>query len=925
MKRVIGFVLGLCSIEMVLAIPDNITINKGSVAGTVQVKSKDFLYNVKEGGNIDFGDSESGTIGSWNGSVFTLSSSDKLNKSITVTSVGVPLVFDSFLSSQCKVYAPLVGIFGDTQVDNFMVKNLVESEGNNETLLAIEGELATKFLSVYGTTIIGEGGTVNLQENGALSLFGYGCNDYLGIFGTLTSKGRLNVETTENPFAEVINFGNIRSDVKEIYIRTGRFINNETGMILGKKASFQVNTLIENYGLIDFDEFDVMLPDGLTSVAELGLNTLRFIQHGTFMVQEQATLSCNLESLDRTYIHHLVFPYVSELKMAGGETLIDRISGRTSFVGAKEGAIAKIGNMEDGADHVESHGSGSELTIARLISDRKVVFAPKSGGEIIIGSAQAPESFLYTEDGELNLGKLDGKSTALIKGTAKLKMNGATDFTLVAEDEAETQVDQSVVKTAYLLGNEKNTFTGTTVESLNNHGKLRAVDTNIKSVENDNEISFAGNTLTDKLYNSGVATFENGKHNVGNYVGRSLEAAIKVQSKKQIADEVRTLTGLSNEEESAVVNSEKQDQVSNEVKKLLDFEKNVILQTGSSLATIDNITGTGDIEAFRQIHNKKLPTMFHTVGNVAAVLDYMPRPNELPEHDGGDFLILANMHEDYINSTDISYDDVLIFMQMNGHKWENRYAKFIAGGLKVNNASSWGNTEGFIGLERLLSVDAGVIYNTSNPIARDNGRWVDDWSNWRARLVYYCPATYYSPKSNRGIAVIDGDINLKSQTNILNQFSNIYAGGNFNAKAGNVFDNKVGNILASGKGQSSIEAQNIKNECLPLYIRKGEAHAKGRCGWGFGRHTWYADSYTAELVTQSPGSTMLFRGDLETRGNVENIGSKLLSQGLFSGYVNSRSMLENIAMHGSRGTAIEEDFLNYEAPLLFMHVDSEKS
>ena len=68
--------------------------------------------------------------------------------------------------------------------------------------------------------------------------------------------------------------------------------------------------------------------------------------------------------------------------MAGGKTLINRISGKTSFIGAKEGAVAKIGNLEDGADHVESHGNGSELTIARLVSDKEVVFAPKSGGEI---------------------------------------------------------------------------------------------------------------------------------------------------------------------------------------------------------------------------------------------------------------------------------------------------------------------------------------------------------------------------------------------------------------------------------------------------------------------------------------------------------------------------------------------------------------
>lgn len=64
---------------------------------------------------------------------------------------------------------------------------------------------------------------------------------------------------------------------------------------------------------------------------------------------------------------------------------------------------------------------------------------------------------------------------------------------------------------------------------------------------------------------------------------------------------------------------------------------------------------------------------------------------------------------------------------------------------------------------------------------------------------------------------------------------------------------------------------------------------------------------------------------LKTTGYTENIGSKLLSGGIFDGYVNSRSVLENIAMHGSRGTAIEEDFLNNEAPLLFVHTDGIES
>jgi hypothetical protein len=252
--------------------------------------------------------------------------------------------------------------------------------------------------------------------------------------------------------------------------------------------------------------------------------------------------------------------------------------------------------------------------------------------------------------------------------------------------------------------------------------------------------------------------------------------------------------------------------------------------------------------------------------------------------------------------------------------------------LQVREANSFGNLDGMIHLERFLDLDTGRIFNTSQAVARDNSRWVSthshgpgwcranlgrDW--WRTDLAYRCPATYYSINPNTGI-IVNGDVILRSDTDISNRFSTIFSTtGSFSATARREFENIVGSIVVLGQNPSSITAETITNSCLPAYLRQGGAQASGRCGWGTGRRTWRLYHHTAEWVTQSHGSMMLLGGDTTFIGHTKNVGSSILSRGLFRGDVSSTSVLENIAQHGSLGTLIDGRYVHGHMPQIFVY------
>lgn len=148
--------------------------------------------------------------------------------------------------------------------------------------------------------------------------------------------------------------------------------------------------------------------------------------------------------------------------------------------------------------------SGGQLSITRLHSDEKSIFTAKAGGKTTIGQAESLNSFMYSGDGSLEFSKLDGKSSAFIRGVAKLKLKRASDLaSLVSTDEAQAKVEKSTIGVVHTLGSKKNSFIGARVSSLNNRAKLEATDTQTTRLDNSGKATFSGNTTTEKMNNEG--------------------------------------------------------------------------------------------------------------------------------------------------------------------------------------------------------------------------------------------------------------------------------------------------------------------------------------------------------------------------------------------------------------------------------------
>jgi hypothetical protein len=321
---------------------------------------------------------------------------------------------------------------------------------------------------------------------------------------------------------------------------------------------------------------------------------------------------------------------------------------------------------------------------------------------ISIFRCKLSSSFIFSHDSQITVGKLGGVSTAFTTGTGGVKVAGATQLDILSTEHSQARVVRSAVNRAYFLGDRPSHFLSTTADSVTNHGELIGVDTTITDFQNTGTATFSGETVTENLSNHGEVIFQSGEHKVTKYSGESNQSKLKIEGE---IEENKSQT-----------------------------EGHIVLQDGDAKVRVEKLTGTGIIDAQQQTYRAKVPTSFHIVGNVDSFLDYMPSVSEIPTHEDGNIRFHVDLSSDFINTGDIDYGDAIFLMNLHGNRWENRRALFGAGGLQVRDASVFGNTDGMISLEQFLDVQAGKIFDISHPIARDNGRWVDDGSNWRARL-----------------------------------------------------------------------------------------------------------------------------------------------------------------------------------------------
>ena len=815
MKKVMCVIL--CFSDCVLGLVQRISLYAGSnpsnVGYSIGYGCSEFSGKFQVGRAVLLGDA---IVGIWNGKSFDISQGTD-DAEIEITSNDISLTLNSLRAKTCRICAPNLQIYGLTRIDNLKAEVL-----NNEHDMDILGTLTTKFCEIHGSATIN--GKIDLLEDGGLIMKGIR-NDYLVNRGVLSSRGKLTIDTTGSYLSRMTNDGIVYSDSGEIVLSANTFINGTNGKITGNDVVFQIREVVENYGVLD-----------LIKCSIISCNCANFIQKGACMIRDIAKFSCDIESYGQTEINQLNFLTLSHLVVNEGRSTINYIFGDIPIIEVGAKAVLEIANSDIRIEHIESVG---RLAIEELKSDRNTIFSTKAGGKIKVRRANLPDSFMFSRNGQIEFDTLHGRASALITEQASIDLKGASQLTLVSDDEARGKITDSCVEMAYFFGNSKNSLFNSRAMSFVNYGDFDAANVAINKFENQGRATFAGITSTAKMENEGEMTFVDGEHRVGLYNGKNRRSKISAKGSHYYAG-----VDIHNE--------------------------NVILQDGRALVLIENILGQGIIESQHQIYQDGFLYGYQLQGNADIFLDYMPDSFELPECTGETRLHIS-LAKDFINDKDRHYEDVILFINMNDHDWKNADSDFIAKALRAENVRMFGNYNGRMVLRDFLQAKAEQIVNTAVPKVRDNGRWVHDSSNWRAHLHFYMPAEYLSQNQTTGI-VSGGDILLDTET-IHNEFSTIAACCGLQIDAGKEIRNRVGTIAAQSK--SRMGAPEIINEDAGVTIRKGEGHASGRCGWGFGRHTWHYDLYVAELVNKSDGARMIFGDKIQIDGQFKNIGSTL--------------------------------------------------
>ncbi len=771
---------------------------------------------------------------------------------IQIISGAIPLTLDSFKAKRCQVLAPEVNLLGRNAIDEFKVA---------KTNLDVAGTLRTNIF-ILNNSFVEVNGLLLVTENGRIMSQGYICS--ILVNGTVGARGDLKIDTSSSLSSKIINNGKLKANSGRVCLAAQEINNSLTGKIRGNNALFIVGDQLQNNGQMEFNQFSLTIPADKKSVAETGYHLVDFLQNGTFNVSGQASIECLFNISGSTRIGKLEFPYTSNLSISGADVYIGSISGKVSIFKVEDGAEAQIGSINDGAEYVEN--SGSQLSVGKYRSGGKTFFSTKADGEMTVDKVKSGSSFIHSDSGKMQFSKVKGKATVSVGGTAKLTIDKGSDLTLNTKGDSKTKITDSHINTAFLRGKSK--IKNSSVNSLDNQGELKTKNTRINKLKNDGKSVFQGNNKINKFYNAKDATFKSGIHRINHYIGEDTNATIKANGGRQIQQNTKPAIELSRNCE--VFNPE--NSLVPKQNYLTDGEEiHGAIKDGDALVTFGDISGASIIEASDQIYDHVPPRGMQTVGDIDIILDRIPLPCEVPLFEGN-FRFNIDLLHDFVNEENVDYNGASFRFNMNGHNWINRNAIFQAGGLSVQNASVFGNDNGIIALEKDLRVQANRIFNEATPIAIENGRWVHDTSFWRAHAHFYMPATYYKQNRNTGI-LAKGNIIFDAADSIENKFSTIATKGGFFARAGNTFSNTVGTIAA--KENSLIVAPEIFNKDLGTTVRKGEFHARGRCGWGFGRHTWHYDLYVSEVINKSDGSMMLFCDTGNFVGTLHDIGSTI--------------------------------------------------
>ncbi|MBO7453802.1 MAG: hypothetical protein J6T91_00240 [Alphaproteobacteria bacterium] len=768
MKRVIFTTVAFCLIDAILATTCYIDVRKESGTDVVKVRHNKITTELSADEPIVL---DGIGVGLWDGTSFFMTEGSLSDGGVEISSGDMPVIFDSFLSSQCKVYSPGLEVWGNTQVNEL----IAEFKRPKQDILDVVGKLVTRNLHLWGSSEIN--GEIFIQKDGSLNFRRPGVFS-LTVNGKLESEDDFKISTRTISKVNVVNNGEISSGTKTISCSVASFINGENGRIEAEEGNFQMGFggRFQNFGKLTFDRFFVQ-----------GRRLLNFLQKGTLSVQDQAFFDCSLESSGETYIHHLVFSRNSDLKVLGERAVVNKIGGEIAIAESKGGAKAEIGNIEDGAEFISSEGRRSRLTVKKLNSRKRTVFSAQAGSSTTIKDANTPENFMYSDDAKLKVGNLKGKSTASIAGTSEFEANHVENLSLVAKKGAQTRISDSNSKEAFLLGG-KHFFRKGKAAYINNRAELELKDMEVEKIENNNKIVFKGKTSVEKFSDRGESTYADGEHQLKEYISADSKLNVKGKEKATETDDNK------------------------------NTDAPITLKDKGVVVSVDKLKGTGTIDAEYHSYKQVIPTAFVVKGNVGISVDNMPDPCRMPFHGDGNLQLNVDMSEDYTNQTDRDYKDVYITMRMHGHNWRNRRADFLSGKLKVEEAFIFSNVDGHVDIDKDLDVDGKFILNTSTPkkeLRQISRRHVQR----EGEITWACYDDVFVDHYSIGDGFIrsrNGAVSLKGEDGVRNEYSRIISGKKFNLESKNgKVSNYLGDIISVGKEDSKIDAKQFENTCIP--------------------------------------------------------------------------------------------------------------
>lgn len=640
------------------------------------------------------------------------------------------------------------------------------------------------------------------------------------------------------------------------------------GRLFGQHLKIKGNYLIlRNRGNIEVEDLQMTLTSPLSEIHQNGFwNNSRFVQSygrmslgnksepGYFVVEDWTLL--NMISITI---------YLGKIEATNIRGAIDLLSltDNRCYV-CIEKLIGNINIVNNGGSFKLLHQISSQTDPS---AKGMTILSNKSAYSYVGNSNAHLEGIVARNNALTEINDVPGVSFLRIDrsdvGISKIK--GADH--LYATGDSNITIDRSDLGSAHFGAGTRTEIRRSKVENGVNQGGMYLENTEMHRFSNNSSdfpqdeeaaVLFSQQNSANKVVNGGIIYSMNGELAIQDYFGRSRKASIELIETK----------------DAPIIESE--------------HANNMFQGRGTSIC-VDKIAGQTTVNAPRSTLRKGfIPGLQFVNSHVSVYLDYMPKIEEFPVHNGGSLNLRVNLSHDYINDSDKIYGDAIFFIDMHGYNWKNINADFVTKGLEVINAGIMGNYNGRLALEDFLAIKATEIINKADPTLSKKGEQPN--------------VHFYLQQNSRDGIFAGGNVTFDAKGRIKNSYATIASrNGNICMRAKDKIQNNCGTISGIN---GYISGENIVNKDRSI------SHSRIHRGQS---QSWYCDIYTAELCNRSDRAEMRFGDRLKLEGKVHNIGSSIRSGGVIDikgcPFLEMQSVLNNCAEIGGSNIHIKTDKL----------------